>query len=392
MLAAKTLTSVEVDPSSSHQHELHAGKIRTLLEFGGRTTGSLTTHFYLADGSEPVVDEGTFTLYDAREANPQRSEWHLYYRSSEIPALARAGDLLVLLRPDKSKPDLHGLIARPGTRYERQLRAALDLGDAAAIRQFAGIETHRATLRESAQIALPLVAHDVAFDVTDHPVYLEALRTGRMPKSKTMAGAAYDLVHARAPRLDPDAYLTSALDTESELFFAIEAALGQQELNAMTARGANLEEVLAFAMSKHQARKARRGLSLQNHLEVLLDRSGIPNSPQCTTEPGETPDFIIPGCREYHDPDFPAERLFMVGCKSKLRDRWRQHLNEARRIPIKFHVSLDADLSDDLMERMHEGGLRLFLPRSLIEAHYAGRAVVRHLSTISDLIETLARR
>ena len=126
-IATKSLSRVEVEPDG--QHELHASTLRRLLGFEeSRVEGALTFVYYTQPGAAPEVDEDRFTLGDVRRDTPGRSEYHLYYYSRRFQASARAGDLLVMLRPAMDTPDLFGIVARRGTQVERDLRAALALG------------------------------------------------------------------------------------------------------------------------------------------------------------------------------------------------------------------------------------------------------------------------
>jgi hypothetical protein len=99
--------------------------------------------------------------------------------------------------------------------------------------------------------------------------------------------------------------------------------------------------------------------------------------------------FHIPDKTEYEDPTFPAERLRMVGCKSKLRERATQYLNEARRVGIKYHVTLDPDVTDSVLEELHAHGLRVYMPETLIRERYAGRAAGSLIGTIETLLNDL---
>lgn len=395
-VAAKTLTRVEVDPKASNQHEFHAGTLRLLLGFDRtKVEGKLSLLVYGDDGQEPSLDdEGTFTLYDARERKPSREEWHLYYTSNLIGELARAGDLLVIVRPDEGLPDLQAVVARAGTRYEAQLRHLLDLGDASQVARFIRVEPATPDLQAAEELSLlrPAPAERPAADLLgSHPLLEAASRSGRVPRPKELAAAAHDLVlEELGGSDDADAFLLRALEVESELFFAIERALGERELQDLLRDGGGFTEVLRFAMSKHQSRKSRRGQSLQNHVEKLLELRDIPFEAQCRTEGSETPDFVIPGSREYHDPAFPSDGLRMVGCKSRLRERWRQYLTEAARIPVKYHVAVDEGLTDDLLRTMHAHDLRLFMPRAIVAAHYSSRETSALIGEISSLLDDLA--
>ena len=135
--AAKQLALVEVDPKASHQHEFNAGGLRRLLGFGlDKVDGPLTILAQTADGADPAIDESTYTLYDARENIPGRTEWRLYYASDLIARAGRPGDLLLMYRADVEDHQIWAVIARQGTQFEHDLRVALALGDTAAIRRF----------------------------------------------------------------------------------------------------------------------------------------------------------------------------------------------------------------------------------------------------------------
>lgn len=393
-IAAKTLTRVEVDPGASRQHEFHAGHLRRLLGFPpARTQGRLLLMIHTDDQQEPALDdEGTFTLYDAREADPNRTEWHLYYTTSLLGQLARPGDLLVVLRHDPAGNDLHAIIARPGTHYEARLRESMRLGETPELPAFTRVSPAAPDGASATALALADAGgRSAAGDsVASHVLLRRASETGVMPRPQELASAAHEVVLGMSDAVrDADDFLQRALEVESALFFAVEKALGQRELDRLIAAGGGFTEVLAFAMRKQQSRKARRGLSLQNHIGKLLSLRGIPHRPQCPTEGKEKPDFVIPGHSEYQDPGFPANRLRMIGCKSKVRERWRQYLTEAERIPVKYHVAVDSDLTDDVLTTMHAHNLRLFMPRELVATHYAGREAASLIGSITSLVEDL---
>lgn len=83
------------------------------------------------------------------------------------------------------------------------------------------------------------------------------------------------------------------------------------------------------------------------------------------TENRNKPDFLFPGQAEYRDPDFPVERLFMLGAKSTLKDRWRQVLSEAQRIQEKHLLTLEPGISGNQTDEMRAKRLQLVVPRKL---------------------------
>jgi hypothetical protein len=78
----------------------------------------------------------------------------------------------------------------------------------------------------------------------------------------------------------------------------------------------------------------------------------------------------------------------MVGCKTIVRERWGQWLKEADRIEEKYALCVDSTLSDDLIQRL-SSKLRFFLPLSVLESAYAGRASRPFLGTVADLVASL---
>jgi hypothetical protein len=97
---------------------------------------------------------------------------------------------------------------------------------------------------------------------------------------------------------------------------------------------------------------------------------------------------MVPGCHAYADPDFPADRLRAISCKSTLKERWMEIVPEARRVRTKFVLTLDDKLTDNVIESMVRQGVRPFLPERVLDA-YTGRPTQNLLSSVSDLIDEL---
>lgn len=391
-IAVKRLSAVEVDTQRSRQHEFHATRLRVELGFdAGPVHGKLIALIFEADDSPAFVDESEFTLYDAREKVPTRAaEWHLYYTSTEIPARSRVGDLALLYRGVDA---LHAVIARRGTKVERDLLEALALGADAVQEKFAFLEVPLAAGDDGREVATQLtIPVDALADypVTDHPLFKRSVGDGNMPVTSQMAIAATEIADIRLGQsVSPDEYLTGALKAESDLYYAIESTINEGSVAKLMEANPSVTDILDFAMRLQQSRKSRRGQSLQNHFAALLDREQIPYSAQCMAEAGETPDFVVPGCDRYHDASFPAERLRMVACKSTAKERWRQILNEAARIPEKYLLTLDSKLTPSTISSMTHARIRVFIPASILQSEYRERGA-HGLNTVTDLVSELA--
>jgi hypothetical protein len=391
---AKRLAQVEVDPSRSNQHELNADRIRRVLGFSDEdASGIISFLVYADDLTQPVSFEEQFTLYDARKNHPTRTEWRLYYAGTRLSAHAKAGDLLILTRPSQKSNNLVAIVARIGTEVEKSLIAGLSIDipesgvDTSDTQMSLSLSAVRAVV---APLQRPEVAAPPGFDYDTHPLLKRALAVSEFPRPREMAAAAQQIVRSVFSRkLDPDRFIEESLDAESQLFFRIEEALGNRALSSLQKTpGLDFTNVMKLAVSYSQRRRQRRGDSLQNHFAALLADRGIPFKAQCLTERGETPDFIVPGGKEYHDPAFPASRLRMVGCKTKVRERYRQWLKEADRVEIKYGLCVDEGLSDDQITRYRET-LKYFLPRRMLQRAYGSRGVATELGTIEQLVADL---
>lgn len=391
-IALKRLSAVEIDPERSNQHEFHASRLRQELELPAtRITGMLSCLIFGADDTAPALDEAAFTLYDAREGNVTRSsEWHLYYYSRLIPELSRPGDLLVLYRHEGG---LRAVVARAGSKVESDILEVLRLGDSAIRQQFSFLDAPTPDDREAREVASQLtltLESPPPYQVSEHALFGRAIREGAVPTSHEMAVAAVEIVARRGGiPTDPDGYLSAALTAETDLYYGIESEVHLARLSELLAKAPSVTDVIDFAMTVQQARRSRRGQSLQNHFAAVLDLEQIPHTAQCATETGETPDFIVPGCRQYHDETFSAGSLRMVACKSTARDRWRQVLNEAARIPKKYLLTLDPELTSATIDAMDMAGIKAFVPRSILTESYHNHPKLSALGSVRGLLEEL---
>lgn len=80
----------------------------------------------------------------------------------------------------------------------------------------------------------------------------------------------------------------------------------------------------------------------------------------------------------------------MLGLKTKCRDRWRQVLNEGRRVTVKHLLTLQPAMSRAQLVEMHEAQLRLVVPASL----HAGYELPDgcRLLTVQQFVEEMQRR
>lgn len=187
----------------------------------------------------------------------------------------------------------------------------------------------------------------------------------RFPTGAAIIGKAVEIRPDRG--LPPDRRLLNRRECEFGIFRSVEEAI---ELPTIRAGFDTLDEFIARAQTVLQRRKARSGRSLELHLrEIFLEEGLIEDlhfSHGPESEPGRRPDFLFPSQSAYQNPDFPAANLRMLAVKTTCRDRWRQVLNEADRIPVKHLLTLQEGVSEGQFREMTEAGVRLVVPAPLM--------------------------
>jgi hypothetical protein len=395
-IAAKRLSLVEVSEEASNQHEFNAGLLRTSLGLpANKVTGEIEFTYVGGQQAEPAGESCAYSLYQSRAGKPRSPEYRLYFASSQLQSLARVGDILIVIRSDDSYR-LKGLIVSADSLLGNTLSSILSAEGTELDHRFRQI---KAAIKSTelahllAEVAEPLesMASADLVQFADAEFLRRVIEDGKLPDTKAMAEqAALVVLRARVCGIDPDDELDALLTAETGLFRYLEQEIGQKALDSLAGGGRlEFDAAVDLVMSQLQSRKSRRGHSLQNHFGAILARHGIPYSSPCETENGETPDFMIPGCAQYHDSLFPPDRLRMVACKSTIKERWGQILKEAEKIPDKYVLTLDAKLTDDLVSRMVLSRLVVFLPRRIRDAAYTGRTALNQLGTVTDLLEQL---
>ncbi len=102
--------------------------------------------------------------------------------------------------------------------------------------------------------------------------------------------------------------------------------------------------------------------------QIMVEEGFVANTDFChkpTVESGKKPDFIFPSQAAYDNKDFPAAKLRMLAAKTTCKDRWRQVINEANRIPEKHLLTLQEGISDNQFAEMQEEKVRLVVPSGL---------------------------
>lgn len=224
----------------------------------------------------------------------------------------------------------------------------------------------------------PDKANGLISELTATPVDLQSLidayvrsLSGEFPTTKTLATKAREIFFAVSGRSerdavsDPDSLITGWVDVEYALFKAVERHFYSDRL---TTPFRDVEDLVVFANTVLNRRKSRAGKSLEHHLAKIFDINRVPYTPQGVTEGKKKPDFIIPSIESYHDPAYDADKLIFLGAKTTCKDRWRQVINEAARIPHKHLFTLQQGISSNQLQEMKEERLTLVVPEKYLNA------------------------
>jgi hypothetical protein len=140
----------------------------------------------------------------------------------------------------------------------------------------------------------------------------------------------------------------------------------------------------------HNRRKSRAGHSFENHLAALFKENSIIYSKGQKTERNNKPDFLFPGYTQYHNSGFDQNLLTMLGVKTTAKDRWRQVLSEADRIPNKHLITLQPSITVNQTEEMRSQNLQLVIPQPIFPTYTVSQQ--QHLINMSEFIKLVSSR
>jgi type II restriction enzyme len=158
-------------------------------------------------------------------------------------------------------------------------------------------------------------------------------------------------------------------------------------LDQITSKFNSVGEFLKAAASLMNRRKARAGRSLENHFAALLKGAEIPFDQRVRIDGTSEPDILIPGKAAYENPNYPADKLCLLGLKTTCKDRWRQVLNEGHRVKSKHILTLQKGISVNQLNEMHDSGITLVVPEMYRRAYPAASRM--KILTIENFVGTV---
>jgi hypothetical protein len=400
-VAAKRLAVVDTITALSNQHEVTGSKV--LLRILGEQTRSIprggedgrfdATYIWLGAEQEALTEDGKLSWYDSRAKDPKRSaEWRLYYQSNSITELMQPGDtLFVAHRPDDR---LFFIVTPDGTTIQSQLLWLFGLSEQPGL-QF---EQRELTPDSSGELdfAARYILDELGIDAEEPEAeMLDGLIAPfglKFPTTRIFSELARASLPEISARDAPDAALMAWMEREELMFRRLERRIVAERIGNgfLSAGDADVDGFLGFSLSVQNRRKSRTGYALENHLEALFTANAIRYARGAETENRNKPDFLFPGGTEYHDATFDPARLTMLGAKSTLKDRWRQVLSEAVRIPEKHLLTLSPGISENQTDEMRAKNLQLVIPRGLHESYRPTQQA--WLIDVSDFVALVADR
>ncbi|MDT0633330.1 type II restriction endonuclease [Spectribacter hydrogenooxidans] len=365
---AKQLSAVEANRASSNQHEFNGTTLmKRHLGLARRELDARFIYIGRKEDEQLTVD-AQVTWYDARENDPNRTEHRLYFHDNPIMDQAGEGDVLIMaLRHDAS------LVLLIVDRQSEQMSDVLWLfGIPGHDLQGSLGDIYPEDVDQASEALFNHIAEELGlgFAPAAGDQWLDLLldRFGpHFPTTRELSALALETLQGDIDAVtDPDSAIIALIDREEALFRQLERHIVIRHLAEHAAEWQeDVDAFVSYSLGIHNRRKSRAGHALENHIEWLLLENTIRFDRGATTEGRSKPDFLFPGESEYHDPHFEPARLSMLGVKTTCKDRWRQVLNEAARIPDKHLLTLQPGISSHQTDEMRDARLSLVVPQSL---------------------------
>lgn len=164
---------------------------------------------------------------------------------------------------------------------------------------------------------------------------------------------------------NPDNEILNWIATEFDLFKFIENDRYEEIIKT---KFNSVEELVKTANTILNRRKSRAGKSLEHHLSEVFNIWNLSYTSQATTEVKKKPDFIFPNIETYLSEPIGSNKLVFLGAKTTCKDRWRQIVGEADRIPQKHLFTLQQGISSNQLKEMKLSGVTLVVPKPYLKS------------------------
>ena len=366
-VGAKRLSAVDAEPGRSNQHEIGTTQAMRREFLGeGPEQDFPAVYIWLGQDQDAITVQSWATYYDASENQPHRGpEWHLYYPSNAVTETMNEGDALFLALDTTGT--LCFIIAPARSTSEDQLSWLFGVEPQRTfdVRSFSdeGPELDFAAHFILAELGIEFEDPDASSLDT----IIEPLGT-TFPPTAEFSKLARDSLQDALPLDDPDVALLAWLSHEEALFRRLERRIVADRLETgfVDSDGTDVDGFIRFSLSVQNRRKSRMGHSSEHHLEAIFIAHRVQYVRGAVTENRQRPDFLFPSFKAYEAaPTDGAPGLFMLGAKSTCKDRWRQVLVEAAKIPHKHLLTPEPRISSAQTTQMAIHDLQLVVPEPI---------------------------
>ncbi len=184
------------------------------------------------------------------------------------------------------------------------------------------------------------------------------------------------------PHLDADTWLMRRFECEYRIFRTVEES---HVLPTLAGAFSQVDDFVSSAMSVINRRKNRAGRALELHLATVFQEEGVSFQAQVMTETGSKVDFLFPSLDRYQGATSAASDIHMLAVKTTLKDRWRQVLQEGKKVSPKHLFTLDEGVSLATYQDMKSRDLQLVVPQRKV-AHFP-EPVRQDILTLRTFIE-----
>ena len=387
-IGAKRLSRVEIDPKTSHQHELN-GTTGFKKIFGLDPIEFKTKFIYLSDEEENIFEnDGHLKWYDARENHATRTEHRLYYSDNQVIPSSSEGDLIIVGRTKDYEAVV--LVASKGSTSEKQLLWLFNLSEVDNKFVVKDLSSDKADIGFAGRYIISSLGLEVEEPELDDLNNLISLFGTKFPPTNIFSEYARSTVNNVSIVEAPDETLIKWLEREESLFRKLENVIVKEKLaTGFGSDNTDVDEFISFSLSVQNRRKSRAGHSFENHLAVIFAGNKISFEKGKLTERNNKPDFLFPK-GAYNDNNFDVELLTMLGVKTTAKDRWRQVLSEADKISNKHLITLEPAISKNQTDEMRAQKLQLVIPTSIMKTY--STAQQNQLICLADFIKYVADR
>lgn len=381
-----------LSPEGEHAIEVALSRGQAFLKFispnDAGATGGHQSGFYLPNWArelftpQPPVkgvnhkNDVTITWQDGRQTDSVVT-WYGTGTRSEY-RLTRFGRGFPFLNPD-SVGNL--LVLIPIATYEFTGYVLDREEDIEALQTALGVNAQRLwDLYGGPQLSLETPSECIDHHFSDFVAALTDFPKGEVFSEEAMKALQDCIIDFSEGNVDDR--LVQAMDAEHELFRMAERKLCE---SAVRRSFKDIDEFLKTAQTIVNRRRARAGRSWENHFAQVLKQAEIPFDRQPPID--GSPDLVIPCTDAYYDQNYPDESLFIVGLKTTCKDRWRQVLNEGRRVEQKHLATLQQGISLNQLNEMASVKVSLVVPEDRHALYPKGSSM--NLMSVGQFIDTV---